>query len=324
MALAKKLYDKEPDMDYMRSGWGDALVELGKKHKEIVVLSADLTGSVKVGDFAKNFPDRFIQVGIQEQNMMAASGGLAHVGLTPFSATYAVFSPGRNWDQLRVSVCYANAHTIFCGAHAGISVGPDGATHQALEDIAITRCLPNLTVLAPCDHDETAKATIAAYKEKGPVYIRFGREKVPVVTLKNSPFKIGKAEVLKTGKDVSIVACGPLVYEALIATKVLEKDKISAEVINNHSIKPIDSQTLSKSAAKTGAVVTAEEHQVMGGMGSAVAEVLVKECPVPMEFIGMQNSFGESGNPAELMKKYGMKSTDIVKAVKKVLKRKTK
>ena len=318
MALAKKASSKDPDMDYMRSGWGDAIVELGKKRKEVVVMSADLTDSVKLGGFRKEFPERFIETGIQEQNMMSASAGLAHAGLTPFTGTYAVFSPGRSWDQLRVSVCYGKQHVIFCGGHAGISVGPDGATHQALEDIAITRCLPDLTVLAPCDHKETYKATMAAYKEKGPVYIRFGREKVPVVTTKNTPYKIGKAEVFKTGSDVTIVGCGPLVYEALYAAKLLEKDNIKAEVINNHTIKPIDAATLVKSAAKTGAVVTAEEHQVLGGMGSAVAEVLAKEKPVPMEFIGMQDSFGESGAPAELMDKYGMRAVDIVKAVKKV------
>ncbi|MBU0670854.1 MAG: transketolase C-terminal domain-containing protein [Patescibacteria group bacterium] len=322
MELNKNIYNKEPEVDYMRSGWGDALVELGKKHEEVVVFCADLADSVKVGDFMRAYPERYIETGIQEQNMMSAAAGMAHTGLKPYAATYAVFCPGRNWDQIRVSVAYPRAKVVFAGAHAGISVGPDGATHQALEDMATVRALPNMTVLAPADYEQTYKATMATYDHDGPIYIRFGREKVPSITTKKTPFKIGKADIYKEGKDVTIVACGQLVYEALMAAKKLEKDNIFAEVINSHTIKPIDGATIIRSAVKTGAVVTAEEHQVQGGMGSAVAEVLSQNQPVPMEFVGMQNTFGESGTPAELLDKYKMRSDDILKAVKKVLKRK--
>lgn len=323
MELSKNVYQKDKlEQKPTRSGYGKGLVELGKKDKNIVALCADLTDSTKVGDFRKEFPDRFIEVGIAEQNMMGLAAGLALVGKIPFISTYAVFCPGRNWDQLRISVAYNNIPVKLTGAHSGVSVGADGATHQALEDIAITRCLPNMTVLAPCDFIETRKATIAAAATKGPVYLRFAREATPVFTTEETFFEIGKANIFREGKDVAIIACGPLVHEALLAAESLAEENISVAVVDNHTIKPMDEKTITEIAEKTGAVVTAEDHQIMGGMGSAVAEVLAKNCPVPMEMVGVQDRFGESGTPEELMTLFKLTAEDIKKAVKKVLKRK--
>lgn len=323
MNLVKNLLEREK-LEHVptRNGYGEGLILAGKENKDVVVLCADLSDSTRSGMFKKEFPDRFIQIGIAEQNMMGIAAGLAFSGKVPFVSTYGVFCPGRNWDQLRVSVCYSEANVKLTGAHTGVSVGPDGATHQALEDIAITRCLPNLTVLAPCDFIETRKATLAAAKIKGPVYLRFAREKTPVFTTEETPFKIGQAEVFRSGKDASIVACGPLVYEALIAAEDLSKEGIDVSVIDNHTIKPIDEKTLIKAAQETGAIVTAEDHQVMGGMGSAVAEVLAKNYSVPIEMVAVQDRFGESGQPEELMKEFGLTAEDIKEAVKKVIKRK--
>ena len=323
MNLVKNLTDKKNiEKKPTRDGFGDGLVEAGKKDKNVVALCTDLTDSTRISFFKKEFEDRYFQIGIAEQNMASVAAGMAVSGKIPFISSYGVFSPGRNWDQIRVSVCYNNANVKIAGAHTGISVGPDGATHQALEDIAITRCIPNLVVIAPCDYHETKKATEASAKFKGPVYIRFAREKTPVFTTKKTPFKIGKANLLKTGSDVTIIACGPLVYDALLASHELEKHNISASVLNNHTIKPIDQKSIIAEAKKTGAVVTVEEHQIMGGMGSAVCEVLANKFPVPVEMVGMQDSFGESGTPEELLKKYKMDKSAIIKAVKKVLKRK--
>lgn len=322
MNLAKNLFKKDIEQVPTRHGFGDALVSLGKKNENVMVLCADLAESTRTADFRKEFPKRFIEVGIAEQNLIGVAAGLAIEGKVPFVADYSVFCPGRSWDQVRISVCYSNLPVKFTGAHAGLSVGPDGATHQGLEDIAITRCLPNLTVLAPCDYEETRKATLAAASLGGPVYLRFAREKTPVFTTANTPFKIGRAEVLRTGKQATIIACGPLLYEALLAAEQLAKEKIDVEVINNHTIKPLDKKTILESVKKTKAVVTVEEHQIVGGMGSAVAEMLAANYPVPMEFIGMPDSFGESGTPDELLEKYGMKAKHIIRAVKKVLKRK--
>lgn len=323
MTLVKNLYQRNKlEQLPTRDGYGHALVELGKKNKNIVVLGADLTGSTRCDWFRDEFPDRFIQVGIAEQNMMCIAAGLSLVGKIPFASTYSVFCPGRNWDQIRISVAYNNANVKFTGAHAGISVGPDGATHQGLEDIAITRCLPNMTVLAPCDSIETHKATIAAGKMKGPVYLRFAREATPVFTTEKTPFKIGEAQVFRKGKDVTVIACGPIVYEALIAAEELSEEGIDVRVINNPSIKPIDEEKIIEAAEQTGAIVTGEDHQIMGGLGSAVAEVLGKYSPVPIEMIGVQDRFGESGQQDELMEKFGLTSKDIKKAIKKVLKRK--
>ena len=303
-----------------RDGFGHGLVEAGKKNKNVVSLCCDLTDSTRASWFKKEFPKRFIEVGVAEQNMMGIAAGLSFTGKIPFISSYAVFNPGRNWDQLRVSVCYSNANVKIEGAHAGISVGPDGATHQALEDIAITRCLPNLTVIVPSDAIEAQKATVAACLIKGPVYLRYGREKVPVITTKKTPFKIGKAYVYREGKDVAVVACGILVYEALIAAEKLQSEGISVMVINNPTIKPIDKETLIKAAKKTKAVVTAEEHQIHGGLGSAVSEVLSQNCPVPMRIVGVKDRFGESGKPEELLKKFGCTSEAIIKSIKEVLK----
>ncbi len=305
-----------------RNGYGHGLVKLGEKNKDIVALCCDLTDSTRVGWFREKFPERFIEVGVAEQNMISIAAGMSSEGKIPFVSSYAVFSPGRNWDQIRVSVCYSQENVKIQGAHAGISVGPDGATHQALEDIAITRCIPNLIVLVPCDAVEGEKATIKAGELKGPVYLRFGREKVPTITTEKTPFEIGKAEVYRKGKDVTIVACGIMVFEALVAAEELNKEGIEATVINNHTIKPIDRETLVMAAKETKAVVTAEEHQIQGGMGSAVAEVLSEEFPVPIKFVGIQNRFGESGEPEELLEKFGCTSKNIIKAVKEVLENK--
>ena len=323
MTLVKNLYQRDKlEQLPTRDGYGHGLVELGKKNENVVVLGADLTGSTRCDWFRDEFPERFIQVGIAEQNMMCIAAGLSLVGKIPFASTYSVFCPGRNWDQIRISVAYNKANVKFTGAHSGISVGPDGATHQGLEDIAITRCLPNMTVLAPCDSVETQKATIAAGEMKGPVYLRFAREATPVFTTDKTPFKIGEAQIFRKGKDVSVIACGPIVYEALTAAEELSKEGIDVRVINNPSIKPIDEEKIIEAAEQTGAIVTGEDHQMMGGLGSAVAEVLGKHSPVPMEMVAVQDRFGESGQQDELMKKFGLTSEDIKKAIKKVLKRK--
>ncbi|KKU28644.1 MAG: Transketolase central region [Candidatus Amesbacteria bacterium GW2011_GWA2_47_11b] len=321
--LNPKIFDKDVEQVPTRNGYGDGLLELGARVGEIVVLTGDLKESTRVEEFAKRFPERFIECGVAEQNMMGIAAGLASAGKIPFVSSYAVFSPGRSWDQLRVSVCYSNLNVNIVGAHTGVSVGPDGATHQALEDIAITRVLPNMTVVVPCDYWETKKATLAAASRLGPYYSRFTREKTPVMTTEETPFEIGKAAVFADyGDDAAILACGPLVYQSLVAAKELEKEGIKVRVINNHTIKPMDVTTVMKAARDCGAIVTVEEHQVMGGMGSAVAEILVKNYPVPMEFIGMPDAFGESGQPEELLEKYGMSVREIKEAVRNVILRK--
>jgi len=321
--LSPKIFKKSIDMVPTRNGYGEALVELGRINKDVVVLTGDLSESTRCAEFEKEFPDRFIQVGVAEQNMMGLAAGLALAGKIPFTTSYAVFNPGRNWDQLRVSVAYSGANVKVIGAHAGISVGPDGATHQALEDIAITRVIPGMTVIVPADYEETKKATIAAAQDiKGPVYIRFAREKTAVFTTKSSPFKVGRAEVLREGTDVAIIGSGPVVYNALLAAEELAKKGVDCMVINNHTIKPIDKKTIVAAAKKCGAVVTVEEHQISGGAGSAVLEILSEEYPVPAERVGMPDTFGESGEPEELIEKYGMDAKAIIKAVQKVLKRK--
>lgn len=325
LKLNNDLFNKEKvAMKATRDGYGEALVLAGKEDKNVVALCADLTDSTRMLGFQKEFPERFIEVGIAEQNMASMAAGLAVCGKIPFISTYAVFCPGRNWDQVRVNICYNNANVKLTGAHSGVSVGPDGATHQALEDIAITRCLPNMIVLAPCDVLETRKATYAAAKIYGPVYLRFAREKTAVITAEDTPFEIGKAEVFYEAKnpEAAIIACGPLVYKALIVAKELEEEGINVIVVNNHTIKPMDEKTIIEAAKKCGAVVTVEDHQIMGGMGSAVAEILAKNYPVPQEFIGMPNSFGESGEPEELLEKYGMSVSAIKEAIKRVTKRK--
>lgn len=321
--LHPKHLRKDVEMIPTRNGYGDGLVEIGKKDRRVVVLTGDLAESTRAHLFQKAYPERFIECGVAEQNMMGVAAGLALSGKIPFVSSYAVFVPGRNWDQLRVSVCYSNANVKIAGAHAGISVGPDGATHQALEDLAITRVLPNLTVVVPCDYLETKKATIALAKMTGPAYFRFAREKTPVMTVEKTPFKIGKANVMREGADATIAACGPLVHEALLAAEQLAKSGIELDVLNCHTLKPFDETTLVRSVKKTGCCVTVEEHQVIGGLAGAVSETLGRAYPAPIENVGMPNSFGESGEPNELLEKYGMKAADIVKAVKRALKRKT-
>lgn len=313
--LSKDLY-KEIKLAHTRDGYGYGLVELGKKNKNVVVLCADLTDSTRSKYFKEKFPKRFIEIGVAEQNLVTVGSGLAAVGKIPFVSSYAMFCPGRCWEQIRTTICYNNRPVKIAGAHAGISVGPDGATHQALEDIALMRVLPNMEVIVPCDEMETKKAIIAVGKTKFPSYVRFAREKSASFTTSKTPFKIGRAEIFRNGKDVVIIACGILVYEALIAAEELKKEGISAMVVNNHTIKPMDAKTIIKAAKKCGKVLTIEEHQVTGGMGSAVAEILVQHYPVPMKILGVQNRFGESGTPEELLKKFKLKSKDIVKTVK--------
>ena len=321
--LSKKIFKTDIEQVPTRDGYGKALVELGEKNPNVVVLTGDLSESTRSNWFQEKFPERFIEVGVAEQNMMGIAAGLALSGKIPFVSSYATFNPGRNWDQLRVSVCYSMANVKVAGAHAGISVGPDGATHQALEDIAMVRALPNLVVVVPCDMIETRKATLAIAQEvKGPAYIRFGREKTSLFTTEETPFKLGRAEVFRDGSDVAIIGSGILVYNALLAAQELAKEGIHCMVVNNHTIKPIDRKTLREAAKKCGAVVTVEEHQINGGAGSAVMEVLAEEYPVPVERVGVLDTFGESGQPAELIEKYGMGKDAIIKAVKKVLKRK--
>jgi transketolase len=322
--LNPKIGQEDIEQVPTRNGYGEGVVELGEENENVMVLTADLAGSTKVSDFQKKYPERFLEMGIAEQNMMGVAAGLSWEGKIPFVSSYAVFSPGRNWDQLRVSVAYSKANVKVAGAHAGISVGPDGATHQALEDIAITRVLPNMTVVVPCDYLETKKATIALGRMEGPVYFRFAREKTPVFTTEHTPFQVGKAEIFKEGTDVAIIGSGPVLYNGMLAAMELEKEGISCMVINNHTIKPIDAETIIAAAKQCGAVVTIEEHQTMGGCGSAVAEVLALNHPVPIEMVGVQDHFGESGEPDELIQKYGMGKDSIVEAIKKVLKRKTK
>ncbi|MEK6967747.1 MAG: transketolase family protein [Nanoarchaeota archaeon] len=319
--LAANLYNNVSQKP-TRDGFGDGVVEAGKQDKNVVLLCCDLTDSTKSNGFKKTFPERFIEVGIQEQNMAGIAAGMALCGKVPFITSYAAFNPGRNWDQLRVSICYSETNVKMIGAHAGISVGPDGATHQALEDVAITRVLPNLTVIVPCDYFEAKKASIAMAKVKGPFYMRFGRENVPVITTEETPYQIGKAQTFRQGKDVTVIACGSLVYEALIAAKQLESDGIDVRVINMHTIKPLDKETIVKAAKETGAIVTAEEHQIIGGLGGAVAECIVKNYPVPVEFVGVNDRFGESGQQDELMTKFLVKSPNIVWSIKEAIKRK--
>ncbi len=312
-----------PTQKPIRDGFGNALVELGPK-KDVVVLCADLKESTRCEWFSKQFPKQFIESGVAEQNMASIGAGLALMGKIPFIASYAMFSPGRNWEQIRTTIAYNNVPVKIIGSHAGISVGPDGATHQALEDVAIMRTMPNMTVVVPCDTEEARKAAHALYQYNSPCYLRLAREKTAVITTAQTPFTIGKAEVLWTSKKpvCTIIANGPIVYEALVAARALEKKKIQVMVLNNHTVKPIDTATIVRAAKICGAVVTAEEHQIMGGMGSAVAEVLAQKHPVPIEFIGVHDCFGESGMPRELMQKFKLTHKDITLAVQRVIRRK--
>lgn len=306
-----------------RKGFGEGLVELGERNSNIVVLGGDITGSVLTSYFKERFPDRFFSIGIAEANATTIAAGLALSGKIPFFASYSAFSAFRNADQLRISIAYNNVNVKIGGGHSGITVGPDGATHQSLEEIAFLRTLPNMTLIVPADYNETKKATIAAGEMIGPAFIRFGRSAVPSFTDENSSFEIGKANVLREGNDVAIVACGLMVWPALEAAEELsESYKINARVINLHTIKPIDSFTLTNAAKECGAIVTAEEHQIHGGLGSAVAEVIVKNTPVPMEFLGVNDRFGESGEPDELLNYFNLNPKGIIEKVLAVMKRK--
>jgi transketolase len=310
------------EMRKTREGFGRALVALGEADPRIVVLVGDLSESTMVNFFAEKFPERFIQVGIAEQNMCGIAAGLAAMGKIPFFATYGAFASCRAADQIRVTVAYTNLNVKIAGAHGGISVGPDGATHQAMEEISIIRSIPNMNMIVPCDYWETYKATIAAAKHAGPVYIRFGREDVPVVTDEHTPFTLGRGEIFAEGRDLTLIACGVMVYEALRAREALEALGISARVVDLHTPKPIDRELIVRCARETGAIVTAEEHQVNGGLGGAVAEVVVQQAPVPMEFVAVHDRFGQSGKPAELMDAFGLRAKDIVAAAQKVMERK--
>ena len=319
--MKKYTFEKTNDT---RSGFGDGLTELGKTNPKVVALCADLIGSLKMGDFQKQFPERFYQVGIAEAKMMGIAAGLTIGGWIPFTGTFANFSTGRVYDQIRQSIAYSGKNVKICASHAGITLGEDGATHQILEDIGMMQMLPHMTVINPCDYNQTKAATLAIADYQGAVYLRFGRPKVPVFMPTDVKFEIGKAITLQEGTDVSIFATGHLVWEALLAHEELLKEGISAEIINIHTIKPLDREAILKSVAKTKCAVSAEEHQIMGGLGSSIAQTLVMNNPVPMEFVGVNDSFGESGTPEELMVKYGLTSADIVKKAKAVLERKAK
>tara|TARA_A100001234_G_scaffold18512_1_gene14720 strand:+ start:617 stop:1582 length:966 start_codon:yes stop_codon:yes gene_type:complete len=305
-----------------RSGFGDGLTELGKKNQDVVALCADLTGSLKMNEFKNNHPERFFQVGIAEANMMGIAAGLTIGGKIPFTGTFANFSTGRVYDQIRQSIAYSGKNVKICASHAGITLGEDGATHQILEDIGMMKMLPGMTVINTCDYNQTKAATIAIADHKGPVYLRFGRPKVPVFTDSNQKFEIGKGIKLIEGNDVTIAATGHLVWESIEAAKILNETGISAEVINIHTIKPLDERIILESVKKTRCIVSAEEHNFLGGLGESISRILSQNLPLPQEFVSTQDTFGESGTPAELMEKYGLNANSIVEKVKKLISRK--
>lgn len=313
--LSVKL-EKEP----IRKGFGRGLLEAGKQNENVVAACADLTDSTQMSLFAKEFPDRFIDVGVAEQNLVTVGAGLAAMGKIPFVSSYAAFSPGRNWEQIRTTICINDRPVKIIGSHAGVSVGPDGATHQMLEDIALMRALPNMVVVAPCDSLEAERATLALAKDKGPNYMRLAREATPIITTDKTPFELGKAYVFTEGKDLTIIATGTMTYQAMAAAEILFKNGIDAEVINAPTIKPLDNVTILKSVAKTGAVITVEEAQINGGLGGAVAELLGEELPTKLKRIGMRDRFGESGEPEELLHHFGLTAKHIALAAHELLK----
>lgn len=327
--LNPKLFDKDVEQLPIRKGFGEGLLKAGEINKNVVGLCADLTESTQMHLFKNKFPERFIEIGVAEQNLASVASGMAAMGKIPFITSYAMFSPGRNWEQIRTTVCYNDRPVKIAGSHAGISVGPDGGTHQAIEDLAITRVIPNMVVISPCDSIEAKKATIACAQTKFPTYIRLAREKTPVITTEETPFEIGKAQLVfepaKGSKaEVGIIATGALVYKALKVAQELEKEGKRVKVINLATIKPLDEDAVWKLAHEAGAIVTVEEHQIAGGMGSAVSECLAKHFPVPVEFVGVNDKFGQSGTPDELLEHYGMGEKDIKLAVGRVLLRKMK
>ncbi len=323
--LAGNVFDS-PDTAPTRDGFGKGVVEAGRADERVVVLSADLAESTRAEWFQKEFPKRFIEMGVAEQNMATVAAGMANYGKIPFFTSYAAFSPGRNWEQIRTTIALNNVHAIVCGMHAGVSVGPDGATHQMLEDMALMRAMPNMIVISPSDAEEARKATIAAAKIGKPVYMRFGREKTPIMTTAQTPFEIGKVNVLWRGMNprVVIFATGPLVHNALLAAKKLEEEGIGSLVTNVHTIKPLEQEAVVNLSRECGAVVTVEEHQMTGGLGGAISEMLAREAPTPIEFIGVHNQFGQSGEPKELIEHYGMGVESICKAAKKAISRAVK
>jgi len=324
--LNPKLWEVSIEQAPTRQGFGEGLLLAGEENNQIVALSADLKDSTKVDAFANKFPDRFFEMGVAEQNMAGVASGLAASGKIPFISSYATFSPGRNWEHIRTTICYGDRNVKIAGHHAGVSVGPDGGSHQALEDIALMRVLPNMVVVVPCDAVEAMKATLAAAEREGPVYLRFSREKTPVMTTDDTPFEIGKANLLIDSEkpQVGIIACGAILYQALRAAKKLADQHISVSVLNMHTIKPLDKKSLLDLAKQTGALVVVEEHQRAGGLGSAVAESLAEELPTPIEFVGVADRFGQSGEPAELIEHYNLGTDTIIEKVKLVLARKNK
>jgi transketolase len=321
--LNPKIFDLNVEQVPIRRGFGEGLVLAAEQDERVVGLCADLTESTQMHLFRAKFPKRFVEVGVAEQNLAAVASGLAAMGKIPFLSSYAMFSPGRNWEQIRTTVCYNNRNVKIIGSHAGVSVGPDGGTHQAIEDIAIMRVIPRMTVIAPADALEAKRATLAIAKYEGPVYLRLAREKTPVITTEESPFVIGQANILITPEKptVAIIVCGSLVYHALVAARLLAREKIMVTVINCHTIKPLDQKTILAEAKRAGAVVTVEEHQQAGGLAGAVAELLAVNYPVPMELVGVRDQFGQSGTPAELIEHYGLGVEGIIAAVKRVIKR---
>jgi transketolase len=306
-----------------RNGFGEGLIEAGDRNRNVLAICADLAESTRMEGFKKKHPEQYLEIGVAEQMLVAMAGGLASTGKVPWIASYAMFNPGRSWEQVRTIMALNETNVKIAGAHAGVSVGPDGATHQAIEDIAIMRVIPHMTVVVPCDSVQTKKATLALSERFGPVYLRFAREKSPVITTDATPFEVGKAQTFREGTDVAIVACGILVYNALIAAEELAReDGLSVRVVNNHTIKPMDEAAIVEAARTCGAIVTVEEHQVRGGMGSAVAEVLAAKHPVPIEFIGVHDTFGQSGDPAELIEYYGMGTSAIKDAARRAVARK--
>lgn len=305
-----------------RSGFGEGLLEIGKRNKNVVALCADLTGSLKMNAFENEFPERFFQVGIAEANMMGMAAGMTIGGKIPFTGTFANFSTGRVYDQIRQSIAYSKKNVKICASHAGLTLGEDGATHQILEDIGMMKMLPNMTVIVPADFNQTKQATMAIADYEGPVYLRFGRPAVPIFVKPDANFQIGKADTIIEGTDVTIIACGHLVWKSIEAAKELAAQGISAEVINMHTIKPLDEKAILQSVAKTKCVVTAEEHMINGGLGDSVAQVLARNTPTPQEYVGVNDTFGESGTPDELMTKYGIDTPDVIAAAQRVIQRK--
>lgn len=326
--LNPKIFDKDIEQIPIRQGFGEGLLNAAEEDERVVALCADLTESTKMNLFSSKFPERFIEVGVAEQNLASVASGMAAMGKIPFISSYAMFSPGRNWEQIRTTICYNNVPVKIVGSHAGVSVGPDGGTHQAIEDIAITRVIPRMVVVSPCDSIEARKATMVLAKTDDPTYIRLSREKTPVITTDETPFRLGKASVLFESKsdkiDVGIFATGALVYKALLVADILQKEGINSIVVNVSTIKPLDTETVERVAKKSGAIVSVEEHQIAGGLGGAIAEYLSTTHPVPQEFIGVRDKFGQSGNQDELLSHYEMDEKSIERAVKKVLLRKNK